>query len=186
MDRKARVARIAMVLLAAAVALPACRGGGYAVSSDPAAPVYRNPAVDLSQVKTVVVHYASVTTNNNQGADLVQQVFNDSLKIHLGRRFGSMSEGAAAPADGAILHVTLVVNWGSRAARMMVGWGAGKTGIDIKYEFRDAAGGLIAKMHAVDSMSSGADSRELVYAAASKWNTYFVDTVLGAGPAPAK
>jgi hypothetical protein len=184
----ALVSGVAGLSLAGAV-LPGCRsGGGNKVSSDPSANTYRSPTADLSQVKNVRVNFVSVKTNNNEGGDLVKQVFMDSLKTHLGRSFPDVAEGTAALPGGALLDVNVEVNWGSRAARAFAGLGAGRAGIIIKYDLNDANRALLAKLHTQDTMSSGAwggDARALVFAAAEKWSQYFQQHVLAAPPAAA-
>jgi hypothetical protein len=181
----------AFALVAGAVALPACGSGSSGVSTtDPAQPYYRNPAADLAATPTLKIHFVSVTTNNNEGVDLVRAAFLDSFKTKLKGRFTTIAEGESAAAGEAVLDVDVTVNWGSRGARMWVGMGAGKAGILMKYHLKDTAGTLLAKLDAHDSMSGGwggGDARALAFAAADKWNTYFAQTIL-APPhaAPAK
>jgi hypothetical protein len=161
--------------------LPACHHGAARVSNDPGAPVYRNPSADLSKYRGVAVHFVSVTTSNNEGVDLTRSVFLENLKSTLAPRFGEVNEGAAAPAGGLVVDVSLLVNWGSRAARVIVGMGAGRAGIQIDYDLKDANGAVVASLHTTDSMAggfAGGDAKQLVFAAASKWNRYFADEVL--------
>ncbi len=181
-----RSSLIAIAIVVGAAFLPACHHGS-AVSNDPSAPIYRNSTVDLSQFSALKVHFVSVTTNNNEGVDLVKQAFMDNIKSHFSTRFKTVAEGDAAAAGEAIMDVDLTVNWGSRAARVFVGMGAGKAGIIIKYNLKDSSGNLVAKLDRTDSMSGGfygGDSKALVFAAAEKWDTYFVNTVLATTPPP--
>jgi hypothetical protein len=181
---------LAFALVAGVVALPACGSGSSGVSTtDPAQPYYRNPAADLAATPTLKIHFVSVTTSNNEGIDLVRAAFLDSFKTKLKGRFTTIAEGETAAAGEALLDVDVTVNWGSRAARVW-GWGAGKATIVMKYQLKDSAGTLMAKLDAHDSMSGGwggGDARALAFAAADKWNTYFAQTIL-ASPhaAPAK
>jgi hypothetical protein len=182
---------LAFALVAGAVALPACGSGSSGVSTtDPAQPYYRNPAADLAATPTLKIHFVSVTTNNNEGVDLVRAAFLDSFKSKLKSRFTTIAEGESAAAGEAVLDVDVTVNWGNRGARMWVGMGAGKAGIVMKYQLKDTAGTLLAKLDAHDSMSGGwggGDARALAFAAADKWNTYFAQTILAPShAAPAK
>lgn len=176
---------IASVVIACAAVMPACRSGSHAVSTDPAQPIFRSATADFSKVQGVALHFTSVTTNTNEGTDLLKEVFLDSLRTHLSPKFGSVTEGATAPAGGAVMEVSLRVNWGSRAARAMVGFGAGRAGIEIKYDLKDASGAPLAKLHTTDTMSGGAfggDAKGLVFAAADKWNRHFAQVVLVNAP----
>lgn len=182
---------LAFAFVAGAVALPACGSGSSAVSTtDPAKPYYRSPTADLAATPTVKIHFVSVTTNNNEGVDLVRSAFLDSFKTKLKGHFTTIAEGDAAAAGEALLDVDLSVDWGSRAARAFVGMGAGHSTIVMKYHLKDRAGGLIAKLDANDHMSGGwggGDSRAMVFNAADKWNTYFATTILAPPKAaPAK
>jgi len=178
-----RSSLVAIAIVVGAAFLPACHHG-VVVSSDPSAPIYRSPTADLSQVQSLKVHFTSVTTSNNEGADLVKSAFLDSIKSHLGSHFKTLGEGDSAATGEAILDVDLTVNWGNRGARIFAGgYGAGRAGIVIKYSMKDSAGTLLAKMETKDTMASGADSKALVFSAAEKWNKYFSTTVLAA-PAP--
>lgn len=174
---------VAAVVLGAAF-LPACHHG-VAVSNDPAAPVYRSSDADFSKYQAVKLHFVSVTTANNEGADLVRAAFADSLKQKLGPHFKTVAEGDTAAAGEILMDITLTVNWGSQAARMWVGFGAGKADIQMKYELKDGAT-LLASLNEHDHMSTGADSRTLAFAAADKWNTWFVTNVLFPAGAPAR
>jgi len=175
-----RLAVVASVVGALGV-LPACRSGASKVSSDPNQRIYRNPTADFGKLKGLTLHFVSVTTNNNEGVDLVKSAFVDSLKTHMASKFGEVSEGDSAPAGGAVLDVSVRVNWGSRAARAIVGYGAGRAGIEINYDLKDASGSLLAKLHVTDRMSGGfygGNAKELAFAASSKWDRYFAETVL--------
>jgi hypothetical protein len=183
-------AATAAAVLGCAALLPACRSGASAVSSDPSQPIYRNPSVDLGQIKSIRIHFVSVTTSNNEGVDLTQSAFKGGLEFHLRPRFGDVAEGSVAAPNGALLDVTLVVNWGSRAGRYFSAGLGGRAGIEIRYELKDATGALLARMHATDRMSGafswyGGNAKELVINAASKWNRYFAETVLGSPPSTA-
>ena len=170
-------------VLAGAIALPACHGSGPVVSSDPAQPIYRSGTADLGALHGLAVHFVDVKTNTHEGEEFVRPVFLDSLTTWLKPRFGSVAEGSAAPAGGALLDVTITVNWGSRAARALVGMGAGSAGIILEYDLKDEHGNLLARMHTTDTMSGGfygGDAKELVFAAASKWNKFFAEQVLAA------
>lgn len=175
----------AAALVAALVAaLPACRGGSP-ISTDPRHPIFRSAGAEFGRIRGVRLHFKSVTTHSGQGDDLVRAVFADSLRAHLAPRFGEVTEGDAAAEGGALLEVTLRVNWGSRAARYFVSFGAGRAGIDIQYDLKDPAGALLAKLHVVDTMSGGwfgGNAKELVYSAAEKWNRWFVESVLVDAP----
>ena len=77
------------------------------------------------------------------------------------------------------------VNWGSRAARALVGMGAGSARIYIKYNaYEKGSSQLIAKMDAQDAMTGmggqawGGSAKELVYAGTEKWNKVFVNNIL--------
>jgi hypothetical protein len=184
---------LTFAFVAGAAALPACHsgGGGSGVSTtDPTQAFYRSPTADLEATPTLKIHFVSVTTDNHEGVDLVHTVFLDSLKQKLGGRFKTIGEGETAAAGEALLDVDITVNWGSRAARAFWGMGAGKAGILMKYNLKDSAGALMAKLDAHDSMSGGwggGDARALIFAAADKWNAFFATTIL-APPhaAPAK
>ena len=84
-EKRLRKVLLAFALVAGAVALPACGSGNSGVSTtDPAQPYYRNPATDLAATPTLKIHFVSVTTNNNEGVDLVRTAFLDSFKTNQG------------------------------------------------------------------------------------------------------
>ena len=176
--------RSLLLVLAAVASLAtgmlACRSAPV-ISNDPTQRFYRNAAADFSAIKGINVHYVSVTTSNNEGLDLTRQVFTDSFKTHLGPRFGPIADGDVAPAGGALLDVTVNVNWGNRAARALAGWGAGRAGIEFKFELKDSSGQLLAKLDYADTMSGGAwggDARALVFSASDKWARYYNEQIL--------
>lgn len=154
-----------------------CSGGSPVDTVRPDAPYYRNPQADFAGIDSLTVHFQSVTTSNSEGVDLTRNEFFGSIKTHLGPRFGPVSEGTAASTPGgALLEVRVEVNWGSRAARALVGWGAGRAAITIRYELKDASGKLLSRMETTDTMSGGAfggNAKALVFNAAEKWNAFF-------------
>jgi hypothetical protein len=181
MNGLARFGLVACALVGAV----ACRSGSR-VSTDPAAPIYRAADARFAGLSGIVIHYVSVTTSNGEGVDLVKEAFTESLQSNLSPRFGSVAPGAAAPAGGGVLEVSLTVNWGSRAARAIVGFGAGRAGIVIQYDLKDASGKHLAKLHVTDSMAGGfygGNAKELAFSAASKWSKYFADAVVVDAPA---
>lgn len=167
---------VAAVVLGAAF-LPACHHGPAVSNADPAAPVYKMAGADFTKYQAVRLHFVSVTTANNEGADLVRAAFADSLKHHLGLHYKTVAEGDTAAAGEILMDITLTVNWGSQAARMWVGFGAGKADIQMKYELKDGAT-LLAAMNEHDHMSTGANSQALAFSAADKWNSWFVANVM--------
>ena len=177
------VALVAAVVLGAAF-LPACHHR-IAVSNDPAQPVFKMNGADFSKYQVVKLHFVDIKTNNNEGVDLVRSAFEDSIKHHFGPHFKTVVAGDTAAAGEILMDISLDVNWGNRGARIWVGWGAGKADIQMKYELKDGAT-LLASLNEHDQMSGGADSRALAFAAADKWNKWFVANVLFPGSAPAK
>jgi hypothetical protein len=194
-ENRLRNVLLAFAFVAGAAAVPACHSSSAAPVSttDPEKPYYRNPAADLTATPTVKFHFVSVTTNNNNGVDLVRSTFTDRLKQHLRGPFTTVTEGESAAAGEVVLDVEVAMNWGSRAGRYFsIGMG-GRATITMKYRLKDGAGALLAKMDATDSMSgagwsgggAGGDSQQLVFNAADKWSSYFAKTILPK-PAPAK
>jgi len=182
-DRLARATAGLLLVALGAWLLPACGGSTFVVSSDPAQPYHRSPSADVSKVKGVAVHFVEVKANTKDGEEFIKPVFFDSLKSWVGPKYGPVTEGSTAPAGGAVLDVTIMVNWGSHAARKMVGGGAGRAGIVIRYDLKDERGNLLAKMHTSDTMTAGfygGDPKELVFSAATKWSRFFVEQVLQA------
>jgi hypothetical protein len=177
-----RPLHFAAAIVLGAAFLPACHHR-VAVSNDPAAPVFKMDGADFSKYLAVKLHFVSVTTANNEGADLVRAAFEDSIKHHFGPHFKKVEAGDTAAAGEILMDVTLDVNWGNRAARMWVGFGAGKADIQMKYELKDGAT-LLASLNQHDQMSGGADSRALAFSAADKWNKWFVANVLFPAGAP--
>jgi hypothetical protein len=183
---------LSFAFVAGSAALLACHGGGGSgvSTTDPTQAFYRSPTAVIEATPTLKIHFVSVTTNNGEGADLVRSAFLDSLKTKLKSHYTTIIEGDSALAGESVLDVDLTVNWGSRAARAFAGMGAGKAGILMKYNLKDSAGELLAKLDAHDSMSGGwggGDAHALVFAAADKWNTYFATTILAPPKAaPAK
>jgi uncharacterized protein DUF4410 len=173
---------VAAVVLGAAF-LPACHHG-IAVSNDPTKPVFKMDGADFSKYQVVKMHFVEVKTNNNEGVDLLRSAFEDSIKTHFGPHFKTVAAGDTAAAGEILMDISLNVNWGSRGARMFVGFGAGKADIQMKYELKDGAT-LLSSLNEHDSMSGGADSRALAFAAADKWNKWYVANVLFPAGAPA-
>jgi hypothetical protein len=183
--RMSPVTLVAAVVLGAAF-LPACHhSSAPAASNDAAQPIYRKADADFSKYQVVKLHFVSVTTNNNEGTDIVHTVFEDSLKKVLSPHFKTVETGDTAGPGELLMDIDLRMNWGNRGARIFVGWGAGKVGIEMKYNVKDGATTL-ASFDKQDQYSGGGDSRALVFAAADKWNPWFTNNVLFPTAAPAK
>ncbi len=193
-EKGLRKVLLALGFVAGAAAIPACHSSGSSVSTtDPSMPYYRSPTADLTATPTVKVHFVSVTTNNNEGVDLVRSTFTDRLKQRLRGPFTTITEGESAAAGEVVLDVEVAMNWGSRSGRYFSMGMGGRSTIEMKYRLKDGSGALLAKMDATDSMSGagwsgggfGGDAQQLVFNAADKWTTYFTTTILPK-PAPAK
>jgi len=166
------------LLVASAAALGACRGGPAVSTTNPNDPFYRNPQADFASIRSLAVRFVNVTTSNQQGVEIVEQTFLESCQTHLGPLFGpvSMDRGEEIPEDGAVLELNLQVGWGSRAARYLVGFGAGRASITFDYKLKDAQGNVLSHMSHADTMSGGAwggNAKGLVFSASNKWTQYF-------------
>jgi hypothetical protein len=175
---------VAAVVIGAAF-LPACHhGSALAVSNDPAQPIYRKADADFTKYQTIKLHFVSVTTNNNEGVDIVRGGFEESLKRVLSPHFKTVEVGDTAGPGELLMDIDLRMNWGNRGARIFVGWGAGKVGIEMKYNVKDGTTSL-ASLDKQDQYSGGGDAKALVYSAADKWNPWFTANVLFPAAAPA-
>ncbi len=157
-------------------------------SNDPSQPFYKNPALNCKDYDRICIDIVNVETSNQQGIELVRSTFFNSLKAYLYRSglFKDITGKEGLSAKGKILHLKadIKVNWGNRALRGLVGFGAGSASILINYHlFEKGKDTLLAKMEARDTMSGtgwawGGNAKYLVYNAAKKWNAFFVTRVL--------
>lgn len=176
------------VVAAMMLLLAACGGGKVVVSSSPEAQFYRSNSVDFKSYESALIVLEEVSTNNNQGVDEVKAVSSQSLETWL-RQSGLFKKVTSTEADATgktlVVKAKVSVNWGSRAARALVGMGAGRAMIYIKYNaYELGSSQLIAKMDAQDAMTGmsgqawGGDAKALVYAGTEKWNKVFVNNIL--------
>ncbi|MBI5235372.1 MAG: DUF4410 domain-containing protein [Deltaproteobacteria bacterium] len=168
--------------------LTACGGNKVVVSNSPEAQFYRSSAVDFKSFESALIVLEEISTNNNQGVDEVKAAASQSLETWL-RQSGLFKKVTSTEADATgktlVVKAKVSVNWGSRAARAIVGMGAGSARIFIKYNaYEKGSSQLIAKMDAQDAMTGmggqawGGSSKELVYAGTEKWNKVFVNNIL--------
>jgi hypothetical protein len=172
---------LAAAIVLGAALLPACHHS-VPVSNDPTQPIYRKADADFSKFQAVKYHFVSITTSNNEGADLVRSAFEESLKHEFAPHFKTVAEGDSAGSGELLMNIALDMNWGNRAGRYWSMGMGGKAIIDIKYDVRDSGGNELAKLDRKDTFSGvgqfGGDSRALAFNAADKWNKWFVANVL--------
>lgn len=165
-----------------------CGGQKTTVTHDPNSPLYKADGVDFRSYDVAIIDLNDVSTNNNEGVDEVKASAQQSLETWLKQSsiFRSVkNQGDAVEGKSVIIKAKVSVNWGSRAARAIVGMGAGRATINITYNvFDSATNKLVAKMDVSDAMSGmggqawGGGAKELVYKGTEKWNKVFVDKVL--------
>jgi len=185
MAEKTRLIWVMAFIVFAAIG---CGGQRTTVTQDPSSPLYRAQGVDFRSYDTVIIDLSDVSTNNNEGIDEVKATAQQSLETWL-RQSGIFREvknnGEAVEGKAVTVKAKVSVNWGSRAARAIVGMGAGRATISITYNvFDNATNKLVAKMDVSDAMTGmggqawGGSAKELVYQGTEKWNKVFVNKVL--------
>lgn len=165
-----------------------CGGQKTVATNDPNSPLYHAQGVDFRSYDTAIIDMSDVTTNNNEGVDEVKATAEQSLETWLKQSgiFRSVKDTSDSVSGKAVvIKARISVNWGSRAARALVGMGAGRATISINYNvFDKETNKLIAKMDVSDAMTGmsgqawGGSAKQLVYQGTEKWNKVFVNNVL--------
>lgn len=185
MTGKAHLALLAALIVFVAVG---CGGRKNVATNDPSSPLYRAAGVDFRTYDTAIIDLNDVSTNNGQGDDEVKATSQQSLETWLKQSgiFKSVkNNGEPVEGKAVVIKAKVSVNWGSRAARALVGMGAGRATIAITYNVIDkATNKLVAKMDVSDAMTGmsgqawGGDAKQLVYQGTEKWNKVFINNVL--------
>lgn len=165
-----------------------CGGQRTTVTNDPNSPLYRAQGVDFRSYDAAIIDLNDVSTNNNEGVDEVKATAQQSLETWLkqsGIFRAVKNNGEAVEGKAVVIKAKVSVNWGSRAARAIVGMGAGRATIAITYNVFDRdTNKLIAKMDVSDAMTGmsgqawGGNAKQLVSHGTEKWNKVFIDKVL--------
>jgi len=155
---------------------------GVKVTDNPSSPYFRAAGADFTGYDVAVIDLEEVKTNNDKGVDEVKSAAYQSLETWL-RQSGMFKEvkdiSEKYEGKALIIKAKVNVNWGSRAARAFVGWGAGSSKINITYNvYEKGSDKLLAKMEASDGTGQGVDARVMVNRAADKWNKVFINNIL--------
>lgn len=188
MDTIFKKSRVTWMFLAVAVALLFSINAAHArepkvkVTDNPSSPYFRAAGADFTGYDVAVIDLEEVKTNNDKGVDEVKSAAYQSLETWL-RQSGMFKEvkdiSEKYTGKALIIKAKVNVNWGSRAARAFVGWGAGSSRINITYNvYEKGSDKLLAKMDANDSTGQGVDARIMVNRAAEKWNKVFINNIL--------
>jgi len=182
---KAHLAWLLMLIVFVAVG---CGGPKLVATNDPSSPLYRAQGVDFHSYDTAIIDLNDISTNNGQGDDEVRATSQQSLETWLKQSgiFKSVKNaGDAVEGKAVVVKAKVSVNWGSRAARALVGMGAGRATIAITYNVVDKeTNKLVARMDVSDAMTGmsgqawGGDAKQLVHQGTEKWNKVFINNVL--------